>query len=196
MVLSGPTTAEAAKQPEMTSTDAEQAERIAEHRRQFSFLTRLRMALRLYAIEAHRLWLVKVWGMHIGEGVAISLQAKLDKANPKGIYIGRDSAVVFGSAVLAHDYVRNINVDTRIGERCQIGAHAIIFPGVTIGDGSVVAAGSVVMRDVPAGSLVFGNPARVMESGLVTGKWGIILGRTGADGKPTGPTPGTEPKNA
>jgi serine acetyltransferase len=51
------------------------------------------------------------------------------------------------------------------------------MPGVTVGDGSIVSMGSVVMRDVPPGSIVFGNPARVLETGIVTGKWGLILDR-------------------
>lgn len=43
----------------------------------------------------------------------------------------------------------------------SIGAGAVILPGVRIGAGAMVAAGSVVTRDVPAGALVMGNPARV-----------------------------------
>lgn len=43
-----------------------------------------------------------------------------------------------------------------------IGARAILLPGVRIGTGSVVAAGAVVSRDVPAGVVVAGNPARIV----------------------------------
>lgn len=50
-----------------------------------------------------------------------------------------------------------------IGERVWIGGAAIILAGVTIGDGAIVGAGSVVTRDVPAGATVVGNPARVVK---------------------------------
>ncbi|CEP01132.1 unnamed protein product (mitochondrion) [Plasmodiophora brassicae] len=48
-----------------------------------------------------------------------------------------------------------------IGNNVWVGAGALILPGVTIGDDSVIAAGSVVTRDVPKGVVVKGNPARV-----------------------------------
>lgn len=51
-----------------------------------------------------------------------------------------------------------------IGNDVWIGGHSTILPGVTIGDGAVVAAGSVVTKDVPPRSLVAGNPAEFKKS--------------------------------
>ncbi len=50
-----------------------------------------------------------------------------------------------------------------IRDRVWIGEHACILPGVTIGEGAVVGAGSVVTHDVPPRSIVAGNPARVIR---------------------------------
>ena len=52
----------------------------------------------------------------------------------------------------------------RIGNKAWIGFNVIILKGVTVGEGAMVAAGSVVRHDVPAYTLVAGNPAVVVRS--------------------------------
>ena len=56
------------------------------------------------------------------------------------------------------------NMPVHIGKCCWIGAGAIIMPGVTIGDNTVIGAGSVVTKDIPANVVAVGNPCRVMRS--------------------------------
>ena len=55
------------------------------------------------------------------------------------------------------------NMPVHIGCNCWIGAGAVILPGVTIGDDTVVGAGSIVTKDIPAGVVAAGNPCRVLR---------------------------------
>lgn len=119
----------------------------------------------------------RFWGMHVNPTAKISLSARLDRTNPAGVHVGEYSVITFGVTILTHDMSRNFRADTTIGRNCFIGAHSIIMPGVTIGDGSIVAAGSVVTKTVPPGSLVGGNPARIIRSGIEVGRYGILLDR-------------------
>ncbi|MDE6634653.1 MAG: sugar O-acetyltransferase, partial [Bacteroidaceae bacterium] len=50
-----------------------------------------------------------------------------------------------------------------VGNNVWFGGNVVVLPGVTVGDNSVVGAGSVVTKDVPAFSVVAGNPARVIR---------------------------------
>ncbi len=54
----------------------------------------------------------------------------------------------------------------RIGNRVWMGVNVTVLPGVTIGDGAVIAAGAVVIDDIPAGCLAAGVPARVKKTGV------------------------------
>ncbi len=99
-----------------------------------------------------------------------SLTAKFDTTYPAGIHIGPESYIAFGAAIMTHDMTRGLYLDTYIGRRCFIGARSIILPGVRVGDESIVAAGSIVTKDVPARCIVAGNPARVIRENIeVTG---------------------------
>lgn len=117
----------------------------------------------------------RVYGMDIGRDVRISMGARLDKTNPKGVHIGDFTAITSGAAILTHDFVNRLHTDVYIGRNCFIGYGAIVLPGVRIGDSVIVTGNSVVGRDVPSNSIVMGNPARVVESNIVTGPWGIRL---------------------
>jgi len=132
------------------------------------------LAVRRQLIETRRRYLVKVWRMNIDPTAHFSLRVEFDRTHPSGVHIGAESYVAFGAVILTHDMTRGLYADTRIGKRCFIGAHSILMPGVTIGDGSIVGAGSVVTRDVPSASIVAGNPARVVRSGIRTYRFGCL----------------------
>ena len=55
------------------------------------------------------------------------------------------------------------NAPVHIGKNCWLGAGVLVMPGVSIGDGAVIGAGSVVTKDIPAGVVAVGNPCRVLR---------------------------------
>lgn len=136
-------------------------------------LGRLRWVRRCL-VELKRFFLVKIFRMDIHPSSQFSLSAKFDLTNPRGVHVGEESYIAFGVAILTHDLTRGVRVHTRVGRRCFIGARSIILPGITIGDESIVGAGSVVTRDVPPRSVVAGNPARVIKTGLEVGRYGRL----------------------
>jgi acetyltransferase-like isoleucine patch superfamily enzyme len=80
------------------------------------------------------------------------------------VTIGEDCAIAWDVSIMDTNYhwLSDAPPDApvEIGDRVWIGARATVLPGVTIGDGAVVAAGAVVTHDVPARTLVAGVPAR------------------------------------
>jgi acetyltransferase-like isoleucine patch superfamily enzyme len=100
--------------------------------------------------------------VEIGDNVAISAR----------VFIG-DSARDHDDPTQTHDdMLLGEPMPVRIEDGAGVGVGAIILPGVTIGERALIGAGSVVTRDVPPRSLVFGNPARVIKSwDQDTGRW-------------------------
>ncbi len=89
------------------------------------------------------------------------------------VFIGPNATFVNDKYPRSKNYPEAFE-QTRICKAASIGANATILGGVTIGQHAMIGAGSVVTKDVPAFSLVYGNPARVMgkvnETGMVNRK--------------------------
>lgn len=134
----------------------------------FLFIQRAVIKLRL-------VYLTRIWGMSLHPTVRLSMSAKLDKTYPRGVHIGEESYITFDAAILCHDMTRGVYRDTYVGRHCFIGARSIVMPGVRVGDGSIVAAGSIVTQDVPPRSIVAGNPAVVIRSDIEVGPYGRFL---------------------
>lgn len=84
----------------------------------------------------------------------------------KNVFIGPNCSIVtpihplcFADRNTGMEY----SAPVTIGDNCWLGSNVTVLPGVTIGPGCVIGAGSVVSRSIPAGSLAFGNPCRVVR---------------------------------
>jgi acetyltransferase-like isoleucine patch superfamily enzyme len=138
-------------------------------------MKKFRELIRYIVISLLYFYHVKIFGMNIDKTARVSFGTKLDKTNPKGIHIGSESYIASGAFIFSHDFSRNFYADTFIGERCFIGANAIIMAGIMIGDEVIVGAGAIVTKDVPSNSIVVGNPATIIKSGIHTKKYGQLL---------------------
>jgi acetyltransferase-like isoleucine patch superfamily enzyme len=113
-------------------------------------------------------WLYRhILGMKVGENTAFALMVMVDVFFPEKIFIGSNSIIGYNTTILAHEYlVHEYRLgEVHIGSNVMIGANSIILPGVTIGDHAIVGAGTVVHKNVAAGSFVAGNPLQVIREG-------------------------------
>ena len=111
------------------------------------------------------------FGRNITLGNRIFINAGCTFQDQGGVTIGDDSLIGHNVviATLNHDLAPSRRADMHpasvtIGRNVWIGSNVTILPGVTIGDDAIVAAASVVTRDVPAKSVAVGSPARVVRS--------------------------------
>jgi acetyltransferase-like isoleucine patch superfamily enzyme len=134
----------------------------------------LHIAARFCIHGGLRVVLYRSMGARIGRDVFIGLDAYLDDQFPELIVIEDSVTISFRVTIAVHDDARRMDrleagklqgtVAPVVLERgCYLGAGCLLLPGVTIGERSIVAAGAVVTRDVPAGKVAAGVPARVIK---------------------------------
>ncbi len=105
-------------------------------------------------------------GVRIGKNVWISQYVYIDELHPEVIKIGDNVTVGIGTSIISHLYwtkskeavVKPVVIESDV----FIGPHCVILPGVKIGKGSVIQAGTVVSRNVPAGTFFGHAPASVL----------------------------------
>jgi len=138
-------------------------------------------------LHAWRALVLRAWGAKVGARTHVYPAAKIwapwqltlcdhaciadgaDIYNVAPIALG-ERAVVSQDAFLcaaSHDHRREdfplVTAPIVLGARAWVAARAIVLMGVTLGDGAVAAAGSVVTKDIPAGAVAAGNPAKIVR---------------------------------
>ena len=111
-------------------------------------------------------------GHHVHFGRNVYANYNLTLVDDTHIYVG--DYTMFGPnvtvATAGHPILPQLrekglqyNMPVHIGRNCWLGAGTIVLPGVTIGDNTVIGAGSVVTKDIPANVVAVGNPCRVLR---------------------------------
>ena len=113
--------------------------------------------------------MLKLGGVDIQGHAMIYRDVVIDTVAPERIHIGNNTAITSGAKILTH-YLdpsqpdRHFRLgDVHIGENVFIGVNAVICNSVTIGDGAIIGAGSVVTKDIPSYQCWAGNPAKYIK---------------------------------
>ena len=111
-------------------------------------------------------------GKHVHFGNSVYANFNFTAVDDTHIYVG-DNTMIGPNVTLAsaghpvlpelREKAYQYNMPVKIGKNCWLGAGVIVLPGVTVGDNSVIGAGSVVTKDIPANVVAVGNPCRVLR---------------------------------
>ncbi len=116
-----------------------------------------------------RIYFERLKGAKIGENCFMGRDVYLDSGFPEFIEIGDNCTINDFSVILTHTHLRShpkmksFFGKVKIYDSVAVGIRSIILPGITIGKGSIIAAGAVVTKDVPENVIVAGVPAKVIK---------------------------------
>lgn len=129
-----------------------------------------------FAPRKLRPWILRRLGCNLGKDVFIGDHVRIDSGHANLIYIGDHAHITGGCRLLCHQRdLRNYRKgddaaalpyklgEIHIGKGVMIGMETLIMPGVTIGDGAIVGANSLVTKDIPAWTIATGRPAKVIK---------------------------------
>ena len=135
-----------------------------------------RFYLEPFAPRKLRPILIRKMGCHVGKNTFFGDYVRMDTSYADMIYIGDYTHITSGCRILCHqrdltgycvgDNASNLGYRTgevHIGKGVMVGMESMIMPGVTIGDGAIIGAGSLVTKDIPAWSIATGRPAKVVK---------------------------------
>ncbi|WP_438273345.1 sugar O-acetyltransferase [Vibrio vulnificus] len=112
------------------------------------------------------------WGKHTYLGNNVYANFNLTLVDDTHIYIGNSVMIAPNVTIATAGHpidpelrrkVAQFNIPVHIKDNVWIGANSVVLPGVTIGENSVIGAGSVVTKDIPANVVAVGNPCRVLR---------------------------------
>ncbi len=124
-----------------------------------------------------RPWVLKKIGCHVGKDIFVGDSVKIDSGHSDLIYIDDHAHITGGCRLLCHQrdlkyYFKGDDAaklpyklgEIHIGKGVMIGMESLIMPGVTIGDGAIIGAYSLVTKDIPAWTIAIGRPAKVVKT--------------------------------
>jgi acetyltransferase-like isoleucine patch superfamily enzyme len=116
--------------------------------------------------SSFRLFLFRLTGITIGKGIFIGMHGYMEDCNPENVIFEDGVTVSFNVTFIAHGPKAGKDTDEKyiiMRKGSYIGAGSIVLPGVEIGEEATVGAGATVTKDIPAGAIAVGNPARVIK---------------------------------
>lgn len=132
--------------------------------------------LHTFRFNQLRPWLWKKMGCYVGNNVSIGHSVGCDVGNTNLIHVEDDVIITNHCIILCHrrdmkGYRKGDNgtqlpyiyAPVILKKGCQLGMGTIVMPGVTIGEGAIIGARSVVTKDIPAWTIAIGSPAKVIK---------------------------------